>query len=173
MNASSCPSAGCREIWPLPVVSLDRTTLPAGRRLISLSLVSYSISPVSQITNFRLGELCQLTSVMPAGTRQKLIPLAGHTAESDNSGRPLKICWAAERAQALAYGSHRQRRRKYASRSSAPRLFPPVALGRGQSLLTDAAARRIVGQSKSLLRARDGGFARHPPSIFTSKRNIT
>src|SRR5688572_84445 len=39
-----------------------------------------------------VGELCQLTSVMPAGTRQKLKPVAAITGERCSSGNLGKIC---------------------------------------------------------------------------------
>src|SRR5262249_12447124 len=57
---------------PLPDVSSARTTLPAGSRRTSPSLVWNSTSPDSQRTSKRCGGLCQSTSLIPEGTWQML-----------------------------------------------------------------------------------------------------
>ena len=93
MNMSSCPSGGCREMWPLPVVSSARTALPAATRRTSPSLVSNSTSPVSQITSLRRAGLCQPTSHMPDGTRQKLHPDAANVSDSRSGRLSLKTCF--------------------------------------------------------------------------------
>jgi hypothetical protein len=59
---------------PLPDVSSARTTLPAGSRRTSPSLVSNSTWPDSQRTSKRCGGLCQSTSPIPDGNMADVAP---------------------------------------------------------------------------------------------------
>ena len=109
---------------PLPVVSSASTTLPAGRRRTSASLVSNSTSPVSQRTSNRCGGLCQSTSRIPAGTWQMLNQDAARLSVRRSGGLSLKSffgCKATMTSSMCVSPSSSAKIRRQVTRSSVAR----------------------------------------------------
>jgi hypothetical protein len=178
MNIKSCPSGGCREIWPVPVVSSANTALPAPRRRTSPSLVSNSTSPVSQITSLRWRGLCQATSRMPSGTRQNLQPDDANVSDRRSGRLSSKTCLAVRRIPLLAYGSRHLRPRRSAGRRHArrlpgwPRKRHPASMLSHRIAVSGSKA-MIVGCevcARTLLRERSLGDGTMAKSIVVSCR---